>query len=335
VSNASGREFANQADIAAYGGYLFVSDGEAPTITRYSVDDAGSWHDEGAISFANYGLLSAPVRDSVNTFISPTKAYLADPLGGQFIWNPTSMEIVGHIEVPDLVRDGMSLDGSSGIVRGNRMYRTYFWEDWSTYTFSDEQYLVTFDLDADEVLSVTPLNDCPNLGATAFLDDDGAVYFSNWFYNVPGTLMHGKPKSCAVRLLPDQDTVDPDWKLSFADVTGGHEGAQLSYVGHGKAVFAAFHEEAISISPSTDPSSIPNDPNWEVWNVDLNSLEGSPVTGIDRIIASQSVFTIDDQALLFAPAESYESSQVYFLENGRATPSFSIEGYSRGFVKIR
>ncbi len=51
------------------------------------------------------------------------------------------MEITGTIEVPDLNRDGYILDGGLGVVRGNRRYKTWYWEDWASYTFSTSSTL--------------------------------------------------------------------------------------------------------------------------------------------------------------------------------------------------
>lgn len=231
IDASQGYEFGGQANIATYGGRLFVSDGESPTIKRFSLDADNRLQEDGTISFANFGLPSVSVDRAVNTFISPTKAYMQLDSGTQVIWNPSTLEIVDKIEIPDMVRAGYSLWASSGFARGDRLYRVFYWVDWTTYDFSAEQYFVTYDTGADEILSVVPETRCPNLGAVVTSDDDGTAYFSNWFYNVPGTLQRGKQKSCVLRLPPNSDALDASWSLGFAELTGGREGAQLSYSG--------------------------------------------------------------------------------------------------------
>jgi hypothetical protein len=330
------REFPGDADIATYDGKLFVSDAEAPTVHRFGVSDDGELTDEGTISFASLGLESVTLRD--NAFISPTKAYLGDG-GGYAIWNPRSMEITGEIEVPALEaeRDGMILDGSPGVVRGDRLYKTFYWEDWMTYTFSTEQYIATYDTENDALIDMVAEERCPNLGAIAQKDEDDNLYFSNWFYNVPGTLMKDAPHSCALRIPKGSDTVDPDWTLRFDEVTGGHEGAQLSYISKGQAVFAAFHEEDFTITEETEPYDIPASVNWETWAVDLKDPSSAkPIDGMDRMVADQTVFTLDGRSFVLAPGADWETTQIYeLLANASSRLAFTIEGWSRGFLKIK
>jgi hypothetical protein len=327
-------EFGGASDIASHGGNLYVSSGESPTITRYTIDADGRLGDELTMSFANLGLLEAPLRS--NTFISATKAYLLAPTGQHVIWNPSTMEITGVVEVPDMNRENMVLDGSSGIIRGNRLYRTFYWEDWATYTFSTEQYVATYDTDADVLLSLEPETRCPNLGAVAVKDESDTVYLSNWFYNVQGTLLKDQAKSCTLRIPSGTDAVDPDWSLTFSDVTGGHEGAQLSYVGGGKAVFAAFHEESMSLGADTEPYAITSNKSWEAWSIDLETRQATAIAGVDWMVADQTVFTLDGRTFLLAPGEDWETTAAYeLLPSGGSRLAFSIDGWSRGFVKVK
>ena len=336
VDTKKGLEFGGQANIASYDGHLFVSSGEAPTITRYAPQEDGTLKEEGTITFANLGATSVSVDASVNTFISPTKAYLLAPNGAQIVWNPTTLEITGQVEIPNMVRPGLDLAGSSGVARGNRLYRTFYWLNWSTYEFSQEQYFATYDTERDTLLSVVSETRCPNLGALAASDEEGTAYFSNWFYNVPGTLQNGKQKSCVLRLPPNTDALDPNWSLDFSSITGGHEGAQLSYIRDRKAVFAAYHEEAISITPATTPYEIASSPNWEAWSVDLDSRATGPVSGIDRMGAQQTVFNIDGRTFLLAPNKGFDTTKAYEITpDGQSRLAFSIAGWSRGFVKIQ
>ncbi|HVW24975.1 MAG TPA: hypothetical protein VHC69_06365 [Polyangiaceae bacterium] len=326
--------FPGDVDIAAYDGKLFVSDGESPNIIRFGLDSDGKLNKEATVSFANLGVDLVGMRD--NIFISSKKAYMTLPTGQYAIWNPQDMTLGGTIDVPDVDRDGMVLDGSPAVLRGNHLYRSFYWEDWSTYTFSTEQYIGSFDTDSDTFLGWTSEQRCPNLGAVAQKDESGNLYFSNWFYNVPGTLMKNAPKSCVVRIPSDSESVDPDWTLTFSDVTGGHEGAQLSYIADGKGVFAAFHEEDFTITKDTAPYEIPSAVEWEAWGVDLDTKAGQPISGMDRMIADQTVFTLDGRTFLLAPGADWETSTAYELKSdGSARKAFPIDGWSRGFVKIR
>jgi hypothetical protein len=340
VDTKKGIEFGSQANIAAYGGKLFISSGEAPTITRYGLnEEKHELEEEATISFADYGESSVSVDDTVNTFIGPHKAYLVGSDGTQIVWDPTAMQILGDIPPDDQVpaeRGDKFLQSSSGVARGNRLYRTFFWLDWSTYDFSAEQYFAVYDTDKDELISVTPEARCPGLGALAVADEKGNAYFSNWFYNVSGVLQHDKPSGCALRVPAGKDELDPKWTLDFTELTGGHEGAQLSYVADGRALFAAFHQEDVEFDDETSPYEIVSSPNWEVWSLDLATEEAKPVDGIERLGAQQNVFTLDGRTFVFAPNQDYDLTKVYeVFEDGTSQLAFSIHGWSRAFVKLK
>lgn len=335
----SGIEFGGQANVAVYGGKVFISDGESPIISRYRFDKAAhKLVKEGSLSFAKYGSDSVSVDDTVNTFVSPTKAYLMGAGGLTVIWNPSELTLSGEIEARDPIKDkseDLSVYSSSGYARGNRLYRTFYWLDWSTYTFPTEQYFAVYDTEHDTLLSVTSETRCPALSALISADENGTAYFSNWFYNLASTLQSGAPSACALRLKPGSDALDPDWKLEFPKLTGGHEGAQLSYTQNNQALFAAFHQENFSIQPDTSPYDIVSSENWEVWSVDLGTQQAKPVAGIERLGAQQTVFTLDGRTFVFAPNQDFDLTKVYeVVPNGTSRLAFSIQGWSRAFLKI-
>ena len=52
-------ELPGWADMWVHDGRVYVSNGEAPSITRYAVSDTGRLIEEKTVSFASYGLTSA------------------------------------------------------------------------------------------------------------------------------------------------------------------------------------------------------------------------------------------------------------------------------------
>src|SRR5262249_37510056 len=158
------------------------------------------------------------------------------------------------------------------------------------YVYSDDQLFAVYDTDANKLVSLTSETRCPALGARAFTDDGGTAYFSNWFYNVPRTLQDGKPPSCMLRLPPNSDTLDPNWAPKFRDLTGGHEGAQLSYSSGRTAIFATLHEEAIQNIKGIGSFDVVRGANWESWSYNLDTGEAKPISGIARLSAQQNIF---------------------------------------------
>jgi hypothetical protein len=82
---------------------IFIGDNERLVFQRYEVNADYSFTLAGEFSLQGYGV------DYINNqplFFSPTTAYYVDAPRGQIIvFNPTSMEITGDIQVPQLLRD--------------------------------------------------------------------------------------------------------------------------------------------------------------------------------------------------------------------------------------
>src|SRR5690606_7906908 len=85
-------------------GWFAIGGGEAPTITRYTIDEDGALARGESISLSSYGVDS--LWDTLY-IVSPTKAYYPDRAGTQLIvWNPTEMTVTGSIALPETARDG-------------------------------------------------------------------------------------------------------------------------------------------------------------------------------------------------------------------------------------
>jgi hypothetical protein len=127
IDPSQAREFGSgRAFVQTYDGKLFVGDAETPRVTRYSLGEGGGLVEEGAVSFANYGLTSGQFDAWNVTFISPTKAYLLNFNDGTtIIWNPSTMEIVGDIPpLPEFNREGFSFESTPGALRDGLLFRT-------------------------------------------------------------------------------------------------------------------------------------------------------------------------------------------------------------------
>ena len=341
VDPTQARPFVGDADLATYGGDIFVSSSESPEISKFSVDDSGTWTDEGTVSFANYGVQSVSVQPFTNTFVSATKAYLMDPNSGiQIIWNPQTMTITGTIQPPSspaFVRQGYTIDGSPGAVRGNRMYRTVYWDNSTDSSFTTEQYLAVYDTDADALLTLTPEARCPALGGVVTQDEAGNLYFSNWWNDVQATLLDKEPTNCALRIPTGSDDFDPDWTLPYKSMTGGHEAAELQYIGSGKGVFAVFHDEDVTIDASTMPSDIFSSQSWSWWSVDFNARTAAPIDGLPLMLGGDVADVLDGRTFLIVPTNSWSTAEEYeLMADGTVQDRFQIPGWGIGeFVKVR
>jgi len=337
VDHSKAREYPGRIALAAYNGWLFVNDAQSPTITRFSVTAEGALKEDGKVNFGNYGLKVADIGTWGNTFISPTKAYLFNSNeGNTLIWNATKMEITGEIKTPELVRAGLALGGSPGVLRGNRLFRVFHWSDWKAYTFSSEdQLLGVYDVENDKLIGLVKETRCPAMSNRVSKDEQGNLYFSNWVWTTTATLVKGAPKNCALRIGPSSDRFDPNWILPFASVTGGREAAVFTHIGDGTGLLDVFHHERATIDANTDPAKLAGSTNWRIWRIDIEKGSGAPLEEIDWLFGSYTPVQVDGHSFVIATGKDYAITHYYEIKDGRAVLRFNVRGHANQFVKVR
>jgi hypothetical protein len=338
IDPADGREYAGgRAFLATYAGSVYVGDAEAPIVTRYTVDESGELHEEGRISFSNYGLESGVIDAWSVNFVSKDKAYLFDSTDGlHIIWDPTKMEILGEIEPPsELGREGYDLDTSPAVIRGNRMFRSYGWVNWDEGDWADEQLLAVYDTETDTLIDLVEETRCPSHGNLVHEDEAGNFYFSNWIWPVAETLTSDGPSRCVLKLPADSERFDADWSLSYSDFADGREGAMFTYAGDGQALASIFYDEKVPMDDESMSTEYAGQPFWRVWSMDLEGDSAAPVEGIEFNTGAYTPVRLDGRTFLMVPGENWETTQVYEIKDGRGSKLVEIPGWSYQFVKVR
>lgn len=341
VDEKQTREYGGgRAFVQTYNGWLFIGDAAAPTVTRYSVTDDGKLEkEEATLSFSNYGLQEGQFDSWNVTFISAEKAYLMDFREGRtIIWNPTTMEITGTIEPPEeLLRDGFSLEGSPGALRDGLLFRTFDWVNYEEADYESDYLFAVYDVEKDELVDLVEETRCPVPGNLVHEDETGTIYFSNWIWPVAGSLMRDEPKPCVLRLNPGEDRLDPEWTLDYSEVAGGRQGAMFSYLGENQAIFSAFYDENTEFDAETDPWAYVGSNNWKVWNLDLETMTGKAVSGIDYNGGAFTPALFDGRQFIMVPGGEEDSyaTQLYELNGDEAKPYVKLPGWSYQFVKLR
>ncbi len=327
-----------RAFLQTYNGWVFVGSPAEPRVTRYSVSSSGELIDEGSVDFGNYGLQAGNLDAWNVSFISPTKAYLLDFVEGTtIIWNPTTMELIGEIPAPtELLRDGWSIDGSPAVIRGDRLYRTFFFANYDTAEYSPDSYLAIYDVAKDKVVELVKETRCPATGNLTHVDEAGNAYFSNWIWPIAGTLMRDAPKSCVLRLNAEEERFDPEWTLDYSSLAEGREGAMFSYLRDGQALMAVFHDENTSFDETTDPWAYAGSNNWSVWSLDMTANTAEPVEGLGLNGGAFTPLRFEERDFIMVPdAETWSSTQIYEIEGNRATPTVEVPGWTYQLVKVR
>jgi hypothetical protein len=337
VDDDTTREFAGWADLWVHGGQVFMTDGEAPALTRYAVAAGGALEQDDRLSFANYGTDTAAFWR--NVIVSPTKAYLFVTEAREIVvWNPATLEIGGTFALPDLDDRGAQqpyvTNDRGAIVRGDRLYVTVGWGDWDNYSLSNDSVILVVDTTSDEIIQTLPVA-CPDLNV-ATLDDKGDIYFSNWVYGVGPSLFDGGAHTCAVRIKAGTDTLDADWALTFSDATDGREAAALRFLGNGRALISVLHHERFEITPDVDRFGVVDAPNWRFWILDLDTRQAELLESIDWHGGGYYSTRIDDLNMLFVPSGDYSSTAALAVfPDGRVEPRWEATGWVTRLFKLR
>jgi hypothetical protein len=328
-----------RANIAVNDGKLFVAVPATPLIRRYAVSDQGTFMADGEMNLAAYGSTPAGLDEWTNVFISATKAYLAydDTV---LVWNPSTLQIVKEIDLsklPPVPAGNWTRDGSGMVLRGNRVYRTTYFADWMAWDTSRQSWLLAFDTDTDTLVEVTQDDRCPSLGNRPDRDEQGNLYFSNWVWNVGETYKKDAPKSCVLRLPPNSDKFD-DWKLTYADVTGGREGAMFAYLGNGKAVISVFNVADAKNEPSTTVDELVAQDVWQLHSLDLATKAVTLIPGLPANSGAVSTYHIDGRNYVFLPTGGWSKTAAYELVGTDAVSAekrFEATGWSYQLYRLR
>lgn len=225
------------------------------------------------------------------------------------------------------------MNGSSGVVRGKRLFRTLFWSNWDEEQTSELQYLAVYDTESDKLIALEQETRCPGLSNLVSRDEAGNFYFSNWIWNVGETILRDAAPSCVLRLSAGSESLDPDFQLDYAARAEGREGAIFSYLADGAGVMSVFYEERSPITAESTPTGVVSVPAWKLWNIDLEG-EAAPLEGVDWMLGAVTPLRLDGRSFLMVPGEDWSISHVHEIKDGRAEPAFDINGWSYQFVKV-
>jgi hypothetical protein len=316
-------------DIHVIGDKMWVSNGDTPEIARYVIGKDGSFSKDATINFGSYSDSAAIYEQA---FASATKAILNGD-DAWVVWNPTTMKIDATIPYPASigVRDGREpfyAYDRGFIARGNRVYQTVNWVDYTNYTMPDTSTIVVLDTDANKVLSILEAP-CPGLDLLT-VDDKGDIYSSGWVWGPGATLVNGAPKGCIVKIPAGGDALDPSFKLGFSEFTGGHEGAALRHISGSKFLLSVFREDKAPYNPATQKiSEWTETDSWRYATYDMATKEYRELDTLPWFSGGYYSAKIADRFYLLSPGVNYEAtSYQQLLPDGTAKNAISMEGWS-------
>lgn len=328
-------EVTGYGDTKFINGKLYVSSGK--TVTSYAVSDAGVLSKELTLDFSAKASDASIYRIA---FVSGTVAYLTGD-NSWIRWNPTTMKIEPEKEIPFpttiAAREGInpfySFDRGFA-VRGNRLFQSIYWTDFSNFKMTATSAIAVIDTDNSKLLTTLDAP-CPGLDS-ASQDDAGNIYFSGWAYNIGATLINNAAKGCSVRIAANAEVVDPNFKLNFAEVTGGHEAIGLRYVGNNTFLMDVFREDRDPYNANTDKIGewlFQNNTVFATYNAVTHVYKELPDLGYHSPGYYSERF--GDQTFLLIRSNSGTTDYVQLLADGSGKKGISVDGWATRAYKIR
>lgn len=213
----------NGVVMAGEAGHFYVGLAEQPTWVRYTLDESGALAETGRLSFLNLG---ATRIDFGNTVVdADTAVSVLSDQAVAVVWNPTTMEIIGEIDLPHLIVADFDLEVWTTISRDGRVYVPGRWSDWSGGRIRQMVSLTILDPDNLEVVGVAGDDRCASAGRPVFDDagyayvmGDGRNYSSHMFANAAGG---AAADNCILRIVPGETDFELDYYHTVPSLTGG------------------------------------------------------------------------------------------------------------------
>lgn len=335
IDYAQAIELPGWADVWVHEGAVYVSEGETPQITRYTVTDAGQLEAGATVSFANYGITDAAFWN--NTFVSTDKAYMKNGASEYVIWNPQTMEITGTLPLPAFEpRDGLELrpgtTDRSNVIRDGALYQPFYGSDADYVRFSEDSAIVVIDIATDTVVDTIEAA-CAGLDIGT-QDEAGNLWFSPWTSGVITPIRDGAAPTCVTKIPVGSELAET--AFAFADLTDGREGAAVHDIVGDKLVFSTFHDERVEITADSDPWALVGGANWRLWTYDPATNTASENATIDWNSGAVYTFDVGGGTYALVPATDYATSSVYALDDdGNAEHRFDTDGWSIRLFQVR
>lgn len=333
-------DFSTALEVPGYGDawvweeWVFVADGESPSVSRYSLDEDGALVFDTRISFANYGVPSSAFWNQ--EFVARNKAYLANDAQLEYVvWDPEAMEITGTVPWPEFplpedLAPFQSYTDRGGVVADGHFFHGLYAHDYEWTYFGQSSIVAVYDIATDALVDTIEVP-CPMMDV-ASLADDGYIYVSGWSY-MPLSVGAGvSDTNCAARIDVESRTLDPSWSLAYPDVTGD-EGSGLRVVTGDDGILAVFHGTDVPVTEGMDIWELDAGENdWEIYDIALSTKTATP-TGVKMSDGSYYESHIDDRYFIYLPNGEY--TQVYERTEDGWETRFQAAGWMSRLFRVR
>ncbi len=340
-SNERAIEAPGNGVVLAGNEHFFVGLSESPTWIRYGVDESGVIQETGRLSFLNTGASSI---DFGNAWVSSELAVsvLSDQATA-VVWNPSTMEIRGEVDLSHLVQEGFDLEVWTTVAHNGLVYVPARYADWQGGRIRNGVSMTIIDPVQLSVVGVAEDDRCASGGRIVFDDagygyvmGDGRTYSIHMFANALGGTA---PDNCIVRIAPGETDFEEDYFYALPSLTGGLQSItelETGRQGSGVAFSKMFYPNELPEGVQPVSFEFWNYPAHKMWRIEL----GDPPTAreVDGIPFSTVGFTGSAFRGRLFSGESPDGNTTEVFEidptTGEAARRFTMDGFFYGLYEL-
>ncbi len=317
-------------------GWFAIGGGEAPTITRYTLDDEGRLDEDDTISLQDYGIEN--LWDTLYV-VSPTKMYYPDRDGQRLIIiDPSAMEITGEVDLGQTGREGfLSLYSYAHLERGSDLLFSVAWVDWNeTDSILGETGLVVLDTETEKVSKFEVDARCGGI-TTPVETSSGDVYFvSSALAAAAHRLDRLDTAPCALRVRAGDDAFDADYLESLEELTGSALAGE-PVPGGGSEIFLRVFDEGLgTVADGALTWELTSQSAWRWLRWTPGTYDVSPVDALEPSTSDVLWFRLDGKVYGTETTEDYsETTLIELTAEGGPRRALTAPGFLHGVARIR
>lgn len=336
VDTKQALELSGPAKLFSYGKLWFaVGQGDSPTITRYSLDERGRLVEGASISLQPFGVQD--LWDSLY-FVSAEKAYYPDTSSSQLIvWNPTTMEVTGTVQLPETVRDGyLSYYGVTPITRGEKLIFSVGWFDWLTNdTILPESGLVVIDTETDTVERVDSDERCAGITQAIQLPNGDAYFVSSAMAGAAHELGRLEQAPCALRVRAGEDAFDTQYAAALPDLSGETLIGEPAPGAGDSLLLRALDPALVEVSEETHTWDFTGRAEWRWLSWDVTSDEVTSLDELPAATADAFWFRLDGKVLASQTNAEYTETRLVDVTDSEPHDALTFPGFLQSVARIR
>jgi hypothetical protein len=318
-----------------FDGAVFLTEGNAPVITRYDVSDADALVRTSDLSFAGVGVAEVP---SWNIYVvSATKGYVYDAGGARLVaWNPTTMELTGAaIDLSATRREGwlpnLMLEAAGPRRRGSNLLIPLSWVD-QDFNYRHATGLLVIDTDTDALVMIAEDERCGEPYASVEAPNGDLYFFPSAESSAQHFFAEGFAPTCVLGVPSGAMAFGEGEPMNVSALGSGSAGSGVVPDGDDGFFFSTV-DDALWESRENDGEAF-----WRIWHYDFETGASRQLEGLPVWAGTTYYVNVGGTPYLPYWMETPDGSRTTLYRLNGAddpTPLFSFDASWYGFNQLR